>query len=61
MTVKKLLEDMDSREISEWMAYDITCNPKWQEKYESEKALEISKAMTQEQKVAAFKKLFKGK
>lgn len=61
MTVKRLLEEVDSKEISEWMAYDMTNNPEWAANYKRQQELEMSKQMTHEQKLAAFKRLFRGK
>ncbi len=61
MPVKRLLEELSSSEISEWMAYDLTTNPDWIKKYNHAKELEASKKMTNEEKAAAFKRLFKGK
>lgn len=60
MSVKKLLKELDSHEIAEWMAYDLTNNKDWLGKYQKEIELEASRQMSQEDKVAAFKRLFKG-
>jgi hypothetical protein len=60
MTVKKLLEELDSKEISEWMAYDLTQNQKWLDKYKNDKELEESRAMSLSERAAAFKRLLKG-
>lgn len=61
MTVKELLQRMDSKELSEWMAYDMTNEKEWSDKYNSDKELEKSRAMSKEEKLAAFKKLLGGK
>lgn len=60
MTVKQLLNELDSGEIAEWMAYDKTCDPKWLEKYNKAQELERSKQMTAEEKLKIFKQIFKG-
>lgn len=60
MSVKKLLKELDSHEIAEWMAYDLTNNKEWISKYNKQLELEASRQMSQEDKVAAFKRLFKG-
>lgn len=61
MSVKELLDKLDSDEISEWMAYDLTNNPEWRAKWDKDLELEHSKNMTSEEKLNAFKRLFKGK
>lgn len=61
LSVKELLEKLDSHELSEWMAYDMTNNSEWQAKYAREKELEQSRSMAPEDKLKAFKRLFKGK
>lgn len=61
MTVKRLLKELDSHEIAEWMAYDMTCNQDWIKQYEHDQELERSKQMSPEEKLAAFKALLKGK
>ena len=61
MSVKRLLSEMDSLEISEWLAYDMTQDEKWIKDYNAQLELEESRKMTQEQKVAAFKKMLGGK
>lgn len=57
LTVRELLERMDSTEISEWIAYDNTNNEKWVEKYKYEESLAASRAMSKEEKLKAFKRL----
>lgn len=61
MTVRELLEKLDSRELAEWMAYDMTQNTEWQKSYQVEKELEESKKMTDMQQLQAFKALLGGK
>lgn len=61
MTVKQLMENMDSSEVSFWMAYDMTNDDKWLEKYNKERELELSRQMSDEEKLIAFKKLLGGK
>lgn len=60
MSVQQILETMTSKEISEWMAYDLTCSPEWQEKFEEEESLRISREMSPEDKARAFKALLGG-
>ncbi len=59
MTVHQLQTTLDSGEISEWMAYELTQSDVWIEKYNKEKELELSKQMSQEERTEAFKRLFK--
>lgn len=40
MTVNELLDKMTSREISEWMAYDRTCDKDWIESQQNKTILE---------------------
>lgn len=61
MTVKQLLDTMDSKEIMEWMAYDMTNDEKWLENYNKERELELSRQMSDEEKLNAFKKMLGGK
>ena len=52
-TVKELLESMDSREISEWAAYERTQDDEWREEHRQ-------KQMTDEERSAAILKMFGG-
>ena len=61
MSVKRLMDELDSREIANWMAYDMTNDDKWLEKYNKERELELSRQMSDEEKLIAFKKLLGGK
>ena len=60
MTVQTLMSTMDSREITEWMAYDMTCSEEWQEKHKREAQLEASRQMSDEDKLKAFKAMLGG-
>lgn len=60
MTVKQLLEELDSGEIAEWMAYDLTCDTEWLKKYNKNQELERSKQLSPEEKLKIFKQIFKG-
>lgn len=51
MTVRELLERIDARELSEWMAYDLTQCDKWAEEYRQSN-------MTPEQVSHEMKRLF---
>ena len=51
---------MDSHEITEWMAYDMTCSEEWQEKHKREAQLEASRQMSDEDKLKAFKAMLGG-
>jgi len=50
MSVARLLSEMDSQEISEWMAFDMLGDKEYREKLES-------KMMTSEQRSDALKKM----
>ena len=54
MTLNKLLCEMTSSEISEWMAFDRLKDEDYRKELES-------KSMTAEQRSAAIKALFRGK
>ncbi len=60
MTVKRLLDTMDSQEISEWMAFDLTNNEEWLKAYNQQREMELDKQRTDEQRLAAFKRVFRG-
>lgn len=60
MSVRTLLNEMDSLEIAEWMAYDLTCSDEWKEQYDKERQREKSKEMSDEETLAAFKALLGG-
>jgi len=57
MSVTRLMSELDSREIAEWMAYDKTNDEEWIKQYNKELELEMSRQMSDEQKLLAFKKL----
>lgn len=60
MSVDTLLKTMDSKEISEWMAFDKTCDESWQKEHERQKELELSRQMSDEDRLKAFKALLGG-
>ena len=60
MTVSRLLDELDSSEIAEWMAYDMTCDKDWIAKYNREKELERTKSLSQEERLKIFKQIFRG-
>ena len=60
MSVANLLSTLDSKEIAEWMAYDMTCNQKWQDKYKQDKELEENRNLSWAQRAELFKKFLRG-
>jgi hypothetical protein len=60
MSVSQIME-LDSREISEWMAYDLTNNPEWVQKYNKQLELDKFAELSVEDQASAFKRFFKGK
>lgn len=61
LTIDELLNKLDSNEISEWMAYDLSKTEKFQDKIEAERQAKESAEMTGKQKASLFKSFFKGK
>lgn len=57
MSVQELLNTLNSAEIAEWMAYDVTCSEEWVENYNKELELEMSRNMSDDEKLQAFKTL----
>ena len=53
MSVKRLLTEMDSNEIAEWMAFDLSRTEEFQERWEKEK----SKNLSDQEYAARFKAL----
>lgn len=53
--VNQLLQQMDSADIAEYMAYDLTQNEEWCKRTEQKAVLEASRKLTPEQKADAFK------
>lgn len=60
MPVKRLLNEMDSLEIAEWMAYEQTNSKEWVDKFNYEKELAKSAQMSAKEQAKAFKRLFGG-
>ena len=60
MTVNRLLKEMDSAEISEWMAFELSRQPEFLEKWKKEEELKRFRAMSKEHQIAMFKKVFRG-
>ncbi len=46
MSRKQLAQEMDSNEVRQWMAYEISCDPKVREKIEKELAEEAAKKLS---------------
>lgn len=49
MTVRELLQRMSSSEIAEQMAYDLTTDEEWRQKYNNEQAQKRADEMTDEE------------
>ena len=60
MTVRQLMSNLDSGEISEWMANDMTQSDEWLESYNKDLELQKSKEMDDNQKLEAFKRMLGG-
>ncbi len=60
MTVNEMLGKLDSAEISEWMAYDMTCDSKWIKQQEEEREKQNFRKLSQEEQLKMFKQFFKG-
>ena len=54
------MSNLDSGEISEWMAYDMTQSDEWLESYNKDLELQKSKEMDDNQKLEAFKRMLGG-
>lgn len=59
-TVQQLQNELTGNEITEWMAFDLTCKDDWVKKYQKDIELEKSKEMSAKERVSAFKALFGG-
>ena len=53
--------ELNSSEISEWMAYDLTNSEKWVKDYNKQQELERQRAMSNQDRALLFKQLFSGK
>lgn len=60
MTVRQLLKNTTSGELSEWWAYELLKNETFVEKLNKEAELERFDELTAEQQAAEWKKLFGG-
>lgn len=60
MTVRQVLANTTSAELTEWMAYELLKNSEFVEKMNKEKELEKFNELTKEQQVAEWKKVFRG-
>lgn len=60
MTVQQLQRELTGNEITEWMAFDYTCDEKWMKKYQKNLEIEKSKELSAKERVNAFKALFGG-
>lgn len=58
MTVKNLLNDIDSHELSEWIAYFMTRDEDWVKNYDKQKEIEAQSESSLEDKVKAARTLF---
>lgn len=52
---------MDSYEISEWMAYDLTNTKEWIDKHNKRLELEKSKSLTMDEKLKLLQRAMGGK
>lgn len=59
MTVSDLLNKMSSSEISEWMAYDLTLEEGFKEKYDREMKEEAQRKLDAEERARMFRQFFK--
>jgi hypothetical protein len=57
MSVKQVFE-MESAEITEWMAFCLTQNDKWLAEYNKERELEAFRQLPVEEQAAKFKNAF---
>lgn len=60
MTVKQVLQNTTSAELSEWMAYELLKNKEFVDQMNKENELERFKKLNEEQQLAEWKKLFRG-
>lgn len=60
MTAKQLLKNTTSAELSELMAYELLKNKEFVEEMNKEIELERFRKLNNEQKLAEWKKVFKG-
>lgn len=58
VTVKELLSRMDSQEISEWWAYDLTNTPDFKKKYNEQKEAEAQAKLSAQELKSRFKQMF---
>lgn len=59
VSVKELLSKMDSQEISEWWAYDLSRTPEFLKRYHEQKEAEAQAKLTRDELKSRFKQLFK--
>ena len=52
--INQMLEQMDSAEIAEYIAFDLTESEEWQARHKRQQELEASRNMTPEELKAAF-------
>ncbi|MCP4597797.1 hypothetical protein [Neptuniibacter sp.] len=50
-----MLKRLDTAEIAEYMAYDMTCSTEWVEQVRKQEELEVSRAMTTQERSQAFR------
>lgn len=61
MTLPEVQAKVSSYEMSEWMAYKLTKDNEWVDKFNKQEELAKSKQMSEIEKVKAFKRLLGGK
>ncbi len=59
-SLKHLYSEMDSGEIMEWSAYDLTQNEEWRKKYSAAMDLEKQQSQTLEEEAERIKAMFMG-
>jgi len=52
---------LNGKEISEWMAYDLTNDEDWIKKYNTERELERQRSLSNQERARLFKQLLGGK
>ncbi len=51
---------LDAKEISEWMAYELTLNQEWMDRFNEKQELERQKTISVQERADMFKKLLGG-
>lgn len=58
MSRKRLMQEMDAKEVFNWMAFEMSIEPEMYKKLKAEISKENSKKMTDEQRAQAIKNMF---